>query len=348
MKADRVINHSIIGIEEIKKYLNVDHSRLQQDPAWFRSVIDGLGYTVFGMLSGFDEPLMLFVYFECKKGPFKFVGSPLKGSMTPYQKPILLKNIDVEDQVHILRSQFNFLKKKGYSWIEYGFQDDFVGIERAVKMLKVGHTPKNTMVLDIEDSKEKMWDNMQSRSRNMVRKAVKSGVIVRRCDGTHEEVNKFYEMMISVFKKSLGIPPHPKEYYMACAKELVSTGKMLFLSAEVDGKMIAAGLFPFDKSEIHYMSGASNFEYKKYAANNLIQWEVIQFAVEKGIKKYDLGGVGLSSIDKFKESVGGTPVSYNRFVWRSRSLSLLEQPYLSLRTMLNRWKARMSKQSATS
>ena len=59
-----------------------------------------------------------------------------------------------------------------------------------------------------------------------------------------------------------------------------------------------------------------------------MHWKVIQFANENNIDKYDLGGLGVPSIDKFKKSFGGAEVQQVRFTWKSFYISFLYIVYI--------------------
>ena len=64
-----------------------------------------------------------------------------------------------------------------------------------------------------------------------------------------------------------------------------------------------------------YHSASSNIEGFTSAASSMIQWVAIKEAKSRGIKKYDMGGIGIESIDKFKRSFGRIEVHHNRWVY---------------------------------
>jgi hypothetical protein len=43
----------------------------------------------------------------------------------------------------------------------------------------------------------------------------------------------------------------------------------------------------------------------------------MRWACGAHVTRYDLGGVGVASIDKFKASLGGTPARHHRWVYAS-------------------------------
>ena len=94
-----------------------------------------------------------------------------------------------------------------------------------------------------------------------------------------------------------------------------------------DGKLAAGGLFFRDADRMVFVSGASDSVSRKLGANSLLQWVAIKGAMAGGVTRYDMGGVGLDGIDKFKASFGGAPITYDRYVWRSFAARLPAEMY---------------------
>jgi hypothetical protein len=60
------------------------------------------------------------------------------------------------------------------------------------------------------------------------------------------------------------------------------------------------------------------------AATSLLQWHAIKEAIHLGVSEYDMGGLGVPSIDKFKRSFGGRDFTHSRWVYRSSLFGLAE------------------------
>lgn len=289
---------------------------LFHDPLWWQVVKEGLDVSCIILKAENKSHVLAFTpFFLLKKGPFKFFGSPLRGTFTPYLGPVWVNGISPDDKLEILKKQQETLLRLGANYIELGtdyslFSSLGFGEGKNWTEQSIG-----TFLLKIQPSIESMWKKMESRGRNMVRKAEKNNVTIKELNGEENEIDFFYDMLRLTFQKRGDIPHHPKRFYRSLIERMLPQKRILFLGAEKDGKIIAAGLFPFNNEEIHYLSGASLPEYNQYAPNNLIQWHVIQFAVKNGLKRYDLGGKGIESIDRFKVSMGGEVVSYEKRIW---------------------------------
>ena len=110
----------------------------------------------------------------------------------------------------------------------------------------------------------------------------------------------------------------------SCAPRVLQKGLVLCFSADIGDVNVANSIFLRDRRRMMYLSGTSNSDGLKSAASSLIQWEAIKTAVEEGIDVYDLGGIGIQSIDKFKKSFGGFEIQRTRWSYRSWSFGLIE------------------------
>jgi CelD/BcsL family acetyltransferase involved in cellulose biosynthesis len=331
-----------VGADELRA-LTLTAPSVYQQPAWCRAVEEGVGYGTVGVLSEADCPLALIVYFETRRGPFRLIGSPLPGSFTSYQRPVWLAAGSEGARHEILVGQRDFLRRRGYSSIEWWMPERDPGLEAIARAMGGSVIEVPTLLLDIEPSAEAMWKKMDSRGRNMVRKAERAGVVVRRCEGTDDEVSRYYRMLEGTFAKSSRRPAHPQGFYRALVRGLVPADRLLFVAAEAGGRVLAMAVFVHDTEEMCFLSGTSLPDVAAYAPNNLLQWYAIRFAVERGLRVYDLGGTGTAAVERFKRSVGARPHRYAKLVWRSRALGVVATAYLRARPVLDSMRFRVAR-----
>ena len=151
---------------------------------------------------------------------------------------------------------------------------------------------RDTIYIDTSD-KELIMSNMDSKNRNMVRKAKKSNVVVVRKD--INEIDDFISMYNETMKKN-----EAEEYYIFDRKYFdyltaLKENAGIFY-AFYDGQPISGAIMYYNANYMHYHLAGSNTEYRKYAPNNLLLYEAACWACEHGIKKLHLGG-GMSSDD---------------------------------------------------
>ncbi|GAB6040555.1 lipid II:glycine glycyltransferase FemX [Endothiovibrio diazotrophicus] len=312
--------------------------RLFQESWWMEAVAEGRGLAL-GMLRAErdGEVLAYLPYWVHTRGPLRRMGSPLRGTFTAFTgflEPSVLSGVD---RGRIGTAVLRHWRARGANWVELGFEREEEAVSEALVAAGCEVDRPSTFVLDVPGGEEEAWEVLTGRARNMVRKARKCGVEIRRLEGTAAEVAAFYEVLGATFAKSGRTPPHSQRFYEVLVSRLVPGGRMLFLAAECDGETVAYGMFPFNPREIHYLSGASLPAANKVAANSLIQWEAIRAAAERGIVHYDFGGSGIASIDKFKMSFGGRPASYCRYVWMGTWVGLAYRGYMRWRPVLDRF-----------
>jgi lipid II:glycine glycyltransferase (peptidoglycan interpeptide bridge formation enzyme) len=320
-----MINVSFISVEAAECLIDDIHLDLFQEIFWWKLIEQGFNKECLIALvsdNGVNKLIMpLFIH----KVLFIYrVGSPLRGTYTPYMDFIKLsKNLDENDQEKYLHEIVKSLLKKGVNWIEVTCLSKRDEVFAGLKNVGFDVEHPSTMILDTNKSEEDLWNGMQGRARNLVRKSEKNGLKVEFLDCKEKNVKLFYSMLKDTFKKYGQLPPHSEEFYMLLTKRLLKSNNLLFLSIKNGADVVAMGIFMYNKCEINFMSGTSTRDGNKFGANNLMHWEVIKFAADNNISKYNFGGLGISSIDKFKRSFGGYEVGYSRYIWMKQYINLL-------------------------
>jgi len=309
------IEHIIINEMELEHIFKKDD--LFYSKSWRKAIINGFGCESFGILSSFKgENVLLGIYFQTTKGFIKLVGAPLPGTFTPYLDPIWLVEVEDEIKKEVFASQFNYLKKMGFSYIEYRFEN-YEDAKLLNEQVNIDLIKPQTYMLKIEDDIEQNWKNLKSVCRRNIRKAQKSDVILERFEACELDVEDYYEILKVVFKKSDQNPPHSLKFFKEIVYRMQEDQKLLFLRALLNNEIIAMIIFLYDKEKLLFLSSASLPLAYKYAVNNLMQWEGIKFAHEKGIKYYNLNGKGVPTIDRFKESFGSYVHSYGKLSYKT-------------------------------
>ncbi len=304
------LNHRFLTVDEA--FAEFGERGLFHTPIWTGMLTSCMGYAESALLTCSGErPLMLTLLFMMRKGPFRFAGAPLPGSMTPYLDPIWPENIEEHEKIAAFRAQVAYLRREGYSYIEYRFRNyadaALLGEGSGLELSR-----PQTWMLDLTRSEEELWRGIKSRTRTKINKARRNGVTVEAIDTPAEMIPEFYEMLTAVFAKRGQKPGQPIACYRRLAEKMVPAKRALFLRCHVAGETATMGLFPWDSETIYYLSGASQPLGYRVESNALMHWEVIRFAREKGISRYDMGGRGIASIDRFKASFGAGVHDYGK------------------------------------
>ena len=160
-----------------------------------------------------------------------------------------------------------------------------------------------TVTIDLA-SKELIWDNLSSKNRNVIRKAIKSGVKI--CWGRSIElVDFFIPLYEQTMRKDNATQYYyfKRDYFMSAINDLKDN--MTFFYALFEDKIISMSMILFGNRKMHYHLSASDQNYQHLAAGNLMLYEAACWGSSNGFISFHLGG-GLASEEdglyKFKKA----------------------------------------------
>ena len=169
-----------------------------------------------------------------------------------------------------------------------------------------------TIALDIS-SEEKIWANITSKSRNMIRKAEKNGITIHkgRSSELFETFRKIYNATMDKDNADAYYYFAP-EFYESIRVDLPDNSEVFY--AEYENKIIAASIIIFENNRLNYHLSGSIREYQHLAPTNLLLYKAALWGCEKGFETFHLGGgvgSGEDSLFKFKKSFyRGEPCRY--------------------------------------
>jgi len=266
---------------------------------WLRSVARTykLEMALYRVVSG-DSCVALLPYFTTRKGPFRVFGSPFPGTSTPYLGPLLSPTGDAASALAALL-RTSPLRRASYFFCRVQDERQPVNLQpygfRAVRRFE-------TFILDLDKTEEALWAGLDSKCRNLVRRAEKSAVEIR-AEMNSDFVDDFWDMSKEVFAKSGLVPSWTRDFTLDMFKSLIECNRLVVLSAFVQGTRIATSLFPHDDRTMYYWAGASRREYLSMSPNNLVLWRAIQTARQLNLPKFDFVSAG-GRPGKFKQSFG--------------------------------------------
>jgi len=303
---------------------------LYHDRSWLDTVHDGFDAEVIALLTedSFGKAIAMTPLMQIRKGPFRLVGSPLRGMYTEFAGPLFAPWCDGEIRRNALVSQHDFLRSEGAGYIEWGWKGDvdssFLDV---LRHLGYKYVQRTTLVVDLGKGADQVWKGLQGRARNMVRKAEKNGVIVRSITPVLSDIQCYYEMLTETFRRQNIPPPHPLSFFQGLCSHLGADNHLEFIQAKLADRVVAGGIFLCFGNRMMYLSGTSSDQGARIAANSLVQWFAIKRAIDRGIEEYDMGGTGKDQIDKFKKSFGGLPASHQRWVYCTFPVKIAETAY---------------------
>lgn len=146
---------------------------------------------------------------------------------------------------------------------------------------------RNTMVLDLTRGPEAILADMKQKTRYNVRLAARRGVTVRR--GSVADIDLLYRMYAETSVRD-GFVIREDSYYRSAWGAFIRAGIAEPIIAEVEDQPVAA-VIPFALGhKAWYLYGMSIDAHREKMPNYLLQWQAIQWAIERGCTEYDLWG----------------------------------------------------------
>lgn len=168
-----------------------------------------------------------------------------------------------------------------------------------------------TITLDLI-SIEQIWSDLSSKNRNVIRKAIKSGVEIY-WGRNPELIDEFIPLYNATMYKDDAIDYYyfNKEFYKSVLEDFRYNSLIFY--AFYNQKIISMSMILFGNDNMHYHLSASDREYQNLGATNLLLYEAACWGCENGYKSFHLGG-GLGSKEdslfKFKKAFNKSSKTY--------------------------------------
>lgn len=145
---------------------------------------------------------------------------------------------------------------------------------------------RDTVYIDTKSS-QIILSNMDSKSRNMVRKAQRNGVTVLKRDISDFEA--FIPMYVETMEKNNAAQYYTfQKDYFASLKTMRDNAFILY--AMYGNIPISGSIMYYNDRYMHYHLSGTRTEYRKYSPSNLLLYEAACIACGMGIGQFHLGG----------------------------------------------------------
>jgi hypothetical protein len=172
-----------------------------------------------------------------------------------------------------------------------------------------------TYMLPLADLKA-VWEEMDGRRRNDIRRAEKEGVIVRQTDD-HEAVLR---LVGTTFTRQ-GMTPG---FFNAARKiHAVAETAQFFAYQPGDDTPVAAVYLVWDRRRAYYLLGGYDEKRAHGGAHALAMWRAIEFAAHRGVQQFDFEGSQIPQVEKYFRKFGGKLTPYYRASWTSPRARLI-------------------------
>lgn len=156
---------------------------------------------------------------------------------------------------------------------------------------------KEMVVVDLTLSASELEQGLSRGCKSNVNKAKRAGVHVESVACTSENLALFQELYLKTMERQGATKRwiFPASYFQNCVRFLGDEKTALFF-AKIGPEVVAAHFVLHGFNTAYYHFGASDEKYFESRATNLLMWEIILWAKQKGYKNYNLGG-GVSNTE---------------------------------------------------
>ena len=172
------------------------------------------------------------------------------------------------------------------------------------------HSHYGVHVINLEKGFDVVYKDWSSACRRAERKARKSGVMVKIAD-TEEEWREYYCMYEDSHRRwgDHALGPRVDWALFHEMFDALSDHIKLWLATTKDELVVAGAFMCYAKKHLFYWRGAALEDYFALRPMNLLFYEIMRDAYEKGCQWFDFGpSYGLEGVRRFKESFGAKPL----------------------------------------
>jgi serine/alanine adding enzyme len=162
---------------------------------------------------------------------------------------------------------------------------------------------KVTMTLPLRAASA-LWDGLDRKARNQVRKAQKSGLTYR--EGGAELLDAFYGVFARNMR-DLGTPVHGARFFGEVLRTFPSRARIHVVSHGTIS--VATGLTFETRGTVEIPWASSVRDFNSLCPNHLLYWSMLEGAADRGCSTFDFGrSTPHEGTYKFKEQWGAQPV----------------------------------------
>jgi len=166
-------------------------------------------------------------------------------------------------------------------------------------------TTRYTYVIDFSSKTlDQIWQDMDDRTRNSIRKAEKSLLRISKTN----DVKRFYEINKMTFERQKMEIPYSLEYVQKIY-ETFKDNISIFEAADSNGNIHAMNFYIADNRSVYYLMSGADPDFRSSGAQNKIHWEAIKHFYGK-VKYFDFEGSMIENVEANFRKFGGVQKQY--------------------------------------
>lgn len=140
----------------------------------------------------------------------------------------------------------------------------------------------------IDPDPDRRWASLHSSARRAIRKARDAGVTVDAAED-ERDLREFFELHLRVRKHKYRLLAQPYRFFQALWDGFLRHDRGALILARRDGEVVAGVLSLRWQDVLYYKFNASDPAHLDVRPNDLVVWELLRYAAERGCRALDLG-----------------------------------------------------------
>jgi len=271
---------------------------------WLKA--SGREFVIYGYFKGGELFAGIPLTYHRKWG-FKIATQP---ALTPYSG-IIFKNLDTKyvnrlSQEKMISCETAKVLKQKNNLIKFNFPPGSPDLQPFIwEGFSTGI--RYTYIISLESSLEDIWNSMDNRRRNDIRKAERDGLIIIPSDD-FTQTFKLVEKTFARQTKDIQFKKNAFSYNKILGQRKQCKS---FLTKNKDGEAIAVVYIIWDNQRSYYLLGGYDTERSHHGASALAMWEAIKFSKEiLKLKEFDFEGSMIPQVEQFFRKFGGKFIPY--------------------------------------
>jgi len=259
-----------------------------------------------------EQPVGLFPIFTLRKGPITAAFSPPPELKVSYLGPVVLTQPGMK--AHSAEKRRRRLVDGCLDWLDDRYDPAYVHVRTSVSASDVrpfgwatfDETPRFTYVVDLDAEPETLRDRFSRDARSNVRDAAADCAVTEAGPATVRrvvtQVRKRHEQQDIDFPLTTD--------FVADLYEALPEGYLRPYACRVDGEFVGGSLILDDGERVYNWQGTAKQD-TDHDVNDLLHWEVLRAAAERGHSAYDLVGANDERLSRYKSKFAPTLRTYH-------------------------------------
>lgn len=259
-----------------------------------------------GIFNDHHELIGMFYYFKKSKYIFQYIIPP---PFIPYNGLVFYTNAEKEESKNSVIKEMHqhivnyFQKTEKAHYIRFVLPPEFVDTQVFYWnkwKVKVHYTYQ----INLNQTKEELFNNLSPEKRKSIRKAEKDGIQVT-------ETNDFETVKHLIIKTFSRQNKEVNQIYLnKILKEWANDSNAFAFVAYKKDIPVAITFCVFDNQKVYYLFGGYDNEYAHHGAGVMCMWHSILKSKEMGKKIFDFEGSMLPNVERYFRDFGGKLTPY--------------------------------------